>query len=98
MNLFIIYGKSYVCNESGMRASGLIPVIPLTTKIKILSFNCVLQNERSIIDALTGTSQAIYTSQVRYTTYCTIQSMNRDLVRPAPATRGGRATGIISEI
>ena len=30
--------------------------------------------------------------------YCTIQSMNRDLVRPAPATCGGKATGIISEI
>ena len=39
-----------------------------------------------------------YTSQVRYTMYCTIQSMNRDLVRPSPATHGGRATGIISEI
>ena len=24
--------------------------------------------------------------------------MNRDLVRPSPATHGGRATGIISEI
>ena len=77
-----------------MRASGLIPVIPLTIIIKILSFNCVLENKRSITDALTGTSQAIYTSQVRYTMYCTIQSMNRDLVRPSPATRGGRATGI----
>ena len=52
-------------NESGMRASGLIRVIPLTTIIKILSFNCVLQNKRSITDALTGTSQAINTSQVR---------------------------------
>ena len=78
-----------------MRASGLIPIIPLTTIIKILSLYCVLQNKRSITVALTGTSQAIYTSQVRYTTYCTIQSMNRDLARPAPATRGGRATGII---
>ena len=81
-----------------MRASGLIPVIPLTTIIKILNFNCVFQNKQSITDALTGTSQAIYTSQVRYTMYCTIQSMNRDLVRSAPVTHGGRAAGIISEI
>ena len=72
-----------------MRASGLIPVIPLTTIIKILNFQCVLWNKRSITDALTGFITAIYTSQVRYTMYCTIRSMNRDLVRPSPATRGG---------
>ena len=81
-----------------MRALGLIPVIPLTTIIKILNFNCVLQNKRSIADALAGVITSIYTSQRRYTTYCTIQSMNWDLVRSSPATRGGRATGIISEI
>ena len=39
-----------------------------------------------------------YTSQVRYTMYCTIRSINRDLVGPSPATLGGRATGTISEI
>jgi hypothetical protein len=81
-----------------MRASGLIPVIPLTTIIKILNFNCVLQNNRSITDALAGVITSIYTSQRRCTTYCTIQSMNRDLVRSSLAIHGGRATGIISEI
>ena len=81
-----------------IRASGLIPVIPLTTIIKILNFNCVFQNKRSITDALAGVITSIYTSQRRYTTYCTIQSMNRDLVRPSPATRGGRATGIIGDV
>ena len=59
-------------NKSGMRASGLIPVIPLTTIIKILSFNCVLQNKQSFTDTLAGVITSIYTSQRRYTTYCTI--------------------------
>ena len=54
-----------------MRASGLIPVIPLTT-ITILNFNCVLQNKRTITDALAGVITSIYTSQRRYTMYCTI--------------------------
>ena len=48
-----------------MRASGLIPVIPLTTIIKILNFNCVLQNKRSISDALAGVIASIYTNQRR---------------------------------
>ena len=48
-----------------MRASGLIPVIPLTTIIKILNFNCVLQNKRSITDALAGVITSIYTNQRR---------------------------------
>ena len=55
-----------------MRASGFIPVIPLTTIIKILSFNCVLPNKRTNTDALAGVITSIYTSQRRYTMYCTI--------------------------
>ena len=77
---------------------GLIPDIPLTVIIKILNFQSVLKDKRSITDDLAGFITAIYTSQIVYIMYCTIQSMNRDLVRPSPATRGSRATGIISEI
>ena len=49
-----------------------------------------MKNKRSITDTLAGFIKVIYTSQIVYIMYCTIQSMNRDLVRPLPATRGGR--------
>ena len=38
-------------NKSGMRASVLIPVIPLTTIIKYTQLQCILQDDRSTSDA-----------------------------------------------
>jgi hypothetical protein len=67
-------------DKSAIRASGLIPDIPHTVIIKILNFQSVLKDKRSITDDLAGFITAIYTSQIVYIMYCTIQSMNRDLV------------------
>ena len=51
----------FTSNKSGKRASGLIPVIPLTTIIKYTQLQCLLQDERSISDSLTSIHHGIYT-------------------------------------
>ena len=83
-----------------IRVSGLIPVIPLTVISEILNFQYVLMNKRSITDTMAGLITGVYTQpdklHMQYVLYYTKNEVRSS--RPSPATRGGRATGIISEI
>ena len=81
-----------------IRASGLIPVIPLTTINKDTQLPMCIE-EQAINYWWSGCVHYSYLYQpdkihnvLYYTKY------EQGFLRPSPATRGGRATGIISEI
>ena len=59
----------FIFDICAIRASGLIPVIPLA----------VINKDTQLPMCMAGFITAIYTNQIIYIMYCTIQIMNWDL-------------------
>ena len=88
----------YVDDKSAIRTSGLIPVIPLIVINKDTQLPMYIE-EQAINCWWSGRVHYSYLYQpdnIRYVLYYT--KYEQKYLRPSPATRGGRATGIISEI
>ena len=74
---FILCIVQYICTLSGW--VWIAVMNPAISSVKILNFQCILKNKRSITDDMAGFITAIYTQPDKVHMYWTIQSMNWDL-------------------